>query len=193
LRGWLPRNLARPAARPYFRAIQSKHLWEASVLRNLFLRVTSIAGVIAILGVAVYSFNSFTSTASASATSVTQQPAGKQVIGNPSSTLTPGILIGNTLYLSGQLGTRGRAEGVAGETKAAIESAQNILKAAQMDLTDVVAVTAYLVDVNDFQTFNQAYTAMFSTQPRPTRTTVIVKELVSQAKVELTMTAVKAR
>ena len=164
------------------------------MLRNFFLRVTSVIGIVAVLSAAVWSFNAFSSTASASAASVAQaQAAAKQVIGNPSGTLTPGILIGNTLYLSGQLGTRARADGIAGETKAAIEAAQTILKNAQMELTDVVAVTAYLVDVNDFQAFNQAYTALFTTQPRPTRTTVIVKELVSQAKVELTMTAVKAR
>jgi enamine deaminase RidA (YjgF/YER057c/UK114 family) len=164
------------------------------VIRSIFLRTTSVIGVLAILVVAAGAFNSFASTAAATAAAASQaQPAAKQVFGNPSNTLTPGILVGNTLYLSGQLGSRGRADGIGGETKAAIENAQNILKMAQMELTDVVSVTAFLVDINDFQAFNTAYTAMFTTQPKPTRTTVSVKELVGGAKVELTMVAVKAR
>jgi len=122
------------------------------------------------------------------------QTAGKRVI-NPSgrggSMLSPGIMIGNTLYLSGQLGTAGRDSGVAGETKAAIESARRILQAAEMDLKDVVSVTAFLVDTADYRPFNSAYTSLFTTNPRPTRTTVFVKQLVNNAKVELTMTAVK--
>jgi enamine deaminase RidA (YjgF/YER057c/UK114 family) len=122
------------------------------------------------------------------------QTAGKRVIsggGRGSAMLSPGILIGNTLYLSGQLGTAGRDSGVAGETKAAIESARRILQAAEMDLKDVVSVTAFLVDTADYRPFNAAYTSLFTTDPRPTRTTVFVKQLVNNAKVELTMTAVK--
>ena len=62
-----------------------------------------------------------------------------------------------------------------------------------MDLSDVVAVTVYLADINDFNAMNGAYAGMFTTDPRPTRTTVAVAGLVGGAKLEMTMTAVKTR
>ncbi len=163
--------------------------------RLFFLRSASFVGVLAAMGVAMWSFNSSSSTASAAAASVAQaQPAAKQVFGSASKTLQGAILVGNTLYLSGQLGTSGKADGIGGETKAAILAGEKLLKAAQMELSDVVAVTVYLVDVADFGGMNTAYSELFSAIPRPTRTTVVVKELVvTGAKVEVTMTAVKAR
>jgi enamine deaminase RidA (YjgF/YER057c/UK114 family) len=160
---------------------------------SVIFRAAALLGILAVVGITATTFGTHARTAGAAYAITQPQPETKQVIGNPSGTLTPGILIGNTLYLSGQLGSRGKADGVGGETKAAIEAAQNILKMAKMELSDVVAVTAYLVDISDFSAFNTAYTSMFTTQPRPTRTTVAVKELVGGAKVELTMTAVKTR
>lgn len=162
------------------------------------ITAATFVGGAAILGAAVWSFSVNASSASATAANAAQeQPQAKQVIvpagGRAGGLLTPGIMIGNTLYLSGQLGSQGKADGVAGETKAAINNALNILKAANMGLSDVVSVTAYLVDLADYSAFNGAYTELFTTQPRPTRTTVVVKELVGGAKVELTMTAVKTR
>lgn len=156
-------------------------------------------GIGAALGGALWAFGSSSASAAAAAAATSmsstqdQQMSGKQLVGRGSNLLSPGILVGNTLYLSGQLGTQGRAEGISGETRAAITNAQNILKMAQMDLPDVVSVTAYLVESADYQAFNKVYTEMFSAMPKPTRTTVIVKELVNSAKVELTMTAAKAR
>jgi 2-iminobutanoate/2-iminopropanoate deaminase len=162
------------------------------VIRPL-LRAATVMGAVLFLGAAIFSFGSSTSVASAASAAVAQAPA-KQTFGRASSTLTPAILIGNTLYLSGQLGTSGKADGIAGETKAAILAGQELLKQAQMDLQDVVAVTVYLTDVADFAGMNKAYSELFSATPRPTRTTVVVKELVvAGAKVEVTMTAVKAR
>ena len=106
--------------------------------------------------------------------------------------LTQGIMVGNTLYLSGQLaGRAARDSGIGPETKSAIRAAETILKAAGMDLSNVVSVTAYLADIADFQAFNAAYTELFTTDPRPTRTTMQVAALVGGAKVELTMVAVR--
>lgn len=157
----------------------------------------AITGSMLVLGVAAYSFFAASQSAQATALNTQDQSQAKRVIvpagGRSGGMLSPGIMVGNTLYLSGQLGTSGRADGVGGETKVAIESAQKILKAAEMDLADVVSVTAYLVDPADYQPFNAAYTALFTTEPRPVRTTVFVKELVNSAKVELTFIAVKAR
>jgi 2-iminobutanoate/2-iminopropanoate deaminase len=122
------------------------------------------------------------------------QSAGsiQPINGRAGALLTPGIMVGNTLYLSGQLGSRAsRDSGIGPETKSAIRAAQGILQAAGMDLANVVSVTAYLSNIADFQAFNAAYTEMFTTDPRPTRTTLQVAALVGNAKVELTMVAVR--
>jgi 2-iminobutanoate/2-iminopropanoate deaminase len=123
-------------------------------------------------------------------------PAGTTTAG---TLLAPGIMVGNTLYVSGNTGndpaTRALAPGGVGpETTQAIANSRAVLLAAGMDLSDVVAVTAYLTDAADFQAFNAAYRALFTTDPRPTRTTVVVKQLVGAgAHVEITMTAVKSK
>lgn len=123
-------------------------------------------------------------------------PAGTTSAGN---LLSPGIMAGNTLYVSGNAGTDPATHalapgGVGPETTQAIANSRAVLQAAGMDLSDVVSVTAYLTETADFQAFNAAYRALFTTDPRPTRTTVVVKQLVSAgAHVEITMTAVKSR
>lgn len=124
------------------------------------------------------------------------QTAGKRVIvpagGRGGGFLSPGILVGNTLYMSGQLPAGNlRDSSIAVQTRSVITRTQAILEAAGMTLADVVSIQAYLVDMADYDGFNTAYREFFTTDPRPTRTTVVVKELVQGAKVELTMTAVK--
>lgn len=118
-------------------------------------------------------------------------PAGTT---NMSPALAPGILVGNTLYLTGVTPPRAlRDSSVAQQTEGAINNVKAVLQAAGMDLSDVVAVTVYLADINDFNAMNGAYAKMFTTDPRPTRTTVAVAGLVGGAKLEITMTAVKTK
>jgi 2-iminobutanoate/2-iminopropanoate deaminase len=108
--------------------------------------------------------------------------------------LSPGILVGNTLYMSGQLPAGNlRDSSIGVQTRSVIERTKPILEAAGMTLADVVSIQAYLVDMADYNGFNAVYREFFTAEPAPTRTTVIVKELVQGAKLELTMTAVKAQ
>lgn len=58
-----------------------------------------------------------------------------------------------------------------------------------LGLEDIVSVTVYLTDKNDFQNFNLAYEKHLS-QPYPVRSTVIA-DLVIDAKVEITVIAQK--
>jgi len=133
------------------------------------------------------------------ASSATAQVVEKKLIvpagtTNMSPALAPGILVGNTLYMSGATPPRNVADSsIAVQTKATINAIKARLTAAGMDLPDVVAVTVYLADIKDFNDFNTAYAEMFTTDPRPTRTTVAVAALVGGAKLELTMTAVKTK
>lgn len=74
-----------------------------------------------------------------------------------------------------------------------MSSVRTVLKAADLDLADVVAVTVYLGDISDYARFNEIYREYFKSQPLPTRSTVAVKELARGARIEMTMTAVRSK
>jgi 2-iminobutanoate/2-iminopropanoate deaminase len=104
-----------------------------------------------------------------------------------SPTLSPGIRVGDVLYISGQLGTS-RTDpdsSIEGQTKRALENIGKVLTAAGTTPDNVVKCTVFLVDVKDFQGMNRAYTQFFTKNP-PARSTVVVAALVSpQAKTEI--------
>ena len=123
------------------------------------------------------------------------QPAGYKPTPSP---LTPGILIGDTLYLSGSTGgdpATGQlvSGGFEAEMRQVMSNMQTVLKEAGMTLADVVSVTGYLVDMADFARYNEIYREYFKTMPLPTRSTVAVKELARAARIEMTMTAVRSQ
>jgi 2-aminomuconate deaminase len=62
------------------------------------------------------------------------------------------------------------------QTRAVIENIGDILAAADAGLADVVQVTAYLVNMNDFGGFNEVYGEFFD-EAGPARTTVAVHQL----------------
>jgi 2-iminobutanoate/2-iminopropanoate deaminase len=120
-------------------------------------------------------------------------PKGAPAMGLPFS---PGLLVGDTLYLSGVIGAASSGQPVAGgfesEMRQAFANAQGVLKAAGMDFSDVVSVTVYLADIKDFAKMNEIYREYFKTEPLPTRSTVAVAALVRGARMEITMTAARA-
>jgi 2-iminobutanoate/2-iminopropanoate deaminase len=111
----------------------------------------------------------------------------------PGGNFSQGVLVGDTLYISGQAG-----EDAAGkiprdfdaEVKQSLDNIGAILKAADMSPADVVSVQVYLTDAGKFQRMNSAYTGYFK-DPRPTRTTVVVAALVGPGNIEITVTARK--
>jgi len=114
------------------------------------------------------------------------------------SPLTPAILIGDTLYLSGSTGgdpVTGQlvAGGFEAEMRQIMSNVQTVLREAGMTLADVVSVTGYLADMADFARYNEIYREYFTSTPLPTRSTVAVSGLARGARLELTMTAVRTR
>ena len=112
--------------------------------------------------------------------------------------LSPAILVGNTLYLSGAPG--GDPEtgslvtgGFEAEFHQIMSNYQRVLSAAGMELSDVVQVVVYLADMNDYQRLNQMYREYFTTEPLPVRAALAVKDLARGARIELMMTAVRTR
>lgn len=62
------------------------------------------------------------------------------------------------------------------QTRAVLTNIRDILRTMDADLSDVVEVTSYLVDMNDFVGYNETYAEFFD-YDGPTRTTVAVREL----------------
>src|SRR2546428_5151448 len=118
----------------------------------------------------------------------------KQVIQPPNykptpSPLSPAILVGDTLYMSGATGADPKAGqlvkgGFEPELRQVMSNLQTVLKTADMNLSDVVSVTAFLADMNDFNRFNEIYREYFKTEPLLTRSTVAVKDLARGARID---------
>lgn len=62
------------------------------------------------------------------------------------------------------------------QTRAVIENVREILRTAGADLADIVDVTSFLVDMQDFAGYNEVYGEFFD-YTGPTRTTVAVHQL----------------
>lgn len=62
------------------------------------------------------------------------------------------------------------------QTRAVFTNIRDILRSMDADLSDIVEVTSYLVDMNDFAGYNETYAEFFD-YDGPTRTTVAVREL----------------
>ncbi len=73
---------------------------------------------------------------------------------------------------------------IADETRACLRNLSAVLEAAGTSLIHVVKTTAYLVDMNDFGEFNEAYAEFFAEDP-PARATVGVSALPKGARVEV--------
>src|SRR5580704_10152764 len=62
------------------------------------------------------------------------------------------------------------------QTRAVIENIRDILQSADAQLSDVVEISTYLVNMNDFAGYNDVYGEYFG-QDGPARTTVAVHQL----------------
>ena len=88
---------------------------------------------------------------------------------------------GDLLFVSGT-SSRRPDDSIAGvgdiavQTRAVIENIQELLKVAGAQLADLVQVSTFLVSMDDFAAYNEAYGEFFD-ETGPARTTVAVREL----------------
>lgn len=107
--------------------------------------------------------------------------------------LSPFKQAGNLLFISGQVGQKDGqlvSDNLEEQVKQAVANITAILRQNDLEIKDVVDVTAFLVEQNDYIAFNEVYSKAFA-EPYPTRTTVTVKSLPLGAKVELKAMAAK--
>lgn len=106
-----------------------------------------------------------------------------------------GILVGDTLYCSGQIGIHPDTGslvtgGIDAETERVLENLGAVLRAAGMDYQNVVRCTVYLADMNDYAQVNEVYARYFSEAP-PAREAIQVAGLPRNARVEISCVAVR--
>jgi 2-iminobutanoate/2-iminopropanoate deaminase len=124
------------------------------------------------------------------------QKVGKEAVGTtlvaPGTPYSPGVLVGNTLYVSGLQGTDSKTHQLptefGQELKNCLDNVGTVLKDAAMDYSNVVSVQIFLQDMNDFKEVNSAYIEYFK-PPFPARTTVQVAKLSLGARIEIAVVA----
>jgi len=103
------------------------------------------------------------------------------------------VVCDGMLYASGQIGLlpeQGRmaADDVAGQTRQVLRNLTAVLAAAGCQPSDIVKVTIFLTDMNDFACVNALYAEWLGAH-RPARATVAVAALPLGAKVEMDLIA----
>jgi 2-iminobutanoate/2-iminopropanoate deaminase len=125
----------------------------------------------------------------ASAQETRQYVNGRPATQTNAPPFSGGVLVGNTLYLSGVLG--GSATTTAEEgARAALDSIKRTLEAAGMTMDDLVQVQIFAADLADYGAFNTAYRTYFA-QEFPARAFLGAGSLLNNAQFEVIGIAVK--
>lgn len=100
-----------------------------------------------------------------------------------------GNLSGRWIITSGQIGLDPKTGamvggGVAAETERVLANLRAVLESGGASFADVVKTTVYLADMDEFAPMNEVYARAFP-DPKPARSTVAVKRLPKDARVEI--------
>ncbi len=106
------------------------------------------------------------------------------------------VLVGNMLYTSGQIAINPLTnelilENIETETKQVMENLKAVLEAAEMTFENVIKVSIFISDMNNFSKINTFYGAYFNEATAPARETVQVAGLPKNVNVEISAIAVR--
>lgn len=107
------------------------------------------------------------------------------------------VLIGNTLYTSGQVALHPVTmelvmDDIETETGQVMENMKAVLEAADMTFDNVVKTTIFIMNMGDFARINSVYATYFDEATAPARETVQVAGLPKGVNIEISMIAVKS-
>lgn len=107
----------------------------------------------------------------------------------PSGPYSQAVIHGGILYISGQVAVdpvtnKLISGGVEQETIRSLENIKAIIAEAGGKLENILKITCFLADINDYAAFNNAYKNYFIKEP-PARTTVQAAKLPSGVKIEM--------
>ena len=118
-------------------------------------------------------------------------PAGSPAAIGPYS---PGLKVGNLLFLSGSIPldpSTGQvvSEDIKAQTVRVLENIKALLAAAGADFSHVARTTVFMVDLGEFAAMNEIY-ANYFVKPYPARSTVQVARLPKEVRVEIDVIAI---
>jgi 2-iminobutanoate/2-iminopropanoate deaminase len=104
------------------------------------------------------------------------------------------IIAGNLIFTAGQIpidpATNQVVQGdIKEQTRRVLENLRAILESVGATFDDVVKVTIYMKDLNEFSAMNEVYSEYFKNSP-PARTTVEVSRLPRDVKIEIDLIAI---
>tara|TARA_B100001758_G_C18241997_1_gene521064 strand:- start:365 stop:742 length:378 start_codon:yes stop_codon:yes gene_type:complete len=101
----------------------------------------------------------------------------------------------DTLFISGQIAIDPATnliinKNIADETHMIMKNIKHILKAANMDLSNIVKTSIFMKDINNYEKINNVYSQYF-TKEFPAREALEVSKLPKNANVEISAIAIK--
>ena len=103
------------------------------------------------------------------------------------------VLVGNMLYLSGQIGIDSSIKlvsgGITAETQKVMENIKGLLERCGSSLDHVIKVTVMLADISEWGAMNEVYVKFF-TKNKPARSSLGANGLAMGARVEIECIAV---
>lgn len=104
------------------------------------------------------------------------------------------VIAGNLIFTAGQIPIDPKTNQVVQgdikeQTRRVLENLRAILEAVGSTFDDVVKVTIYMKDLNEFSAMNEVYSEYFKNSP-PARTTVEVSRLPRDVKIEIDLIAI---
>ena len=125
----------------------------------------------------------------------------KKIINTPNAPAPIGpynqaVLVGNTLYTSGQIALHPKTmqlvmDTIEEETKQVMENMKAVLAAADMTFENVIKTSIFISDMHNFAKINTVYATYFNEDTAPARETLEVANLPKFVNVEISMIAVK--
>lgn len=114
---------------------------------------------------------------------------------SPIGPYSQAVLVGNTLYTSGQIAINPInnelvTSTIKAETKMVMENLKAVLEAADMNFSHVIKCSIFISNMNDFVQINEVYGSYFTTD-FPARETVQVACLPKNVNVEISAIAIK--
>lgn len=113
---------------------------------------------------------------------------GKPELRGQTLPFSDAVRVGDTLYLSGQIGIGpdGKlADGIEAQTKQAMDNVGAILKRSRLGYGDIFHCTAFLANMKDWPQFNKVYVAYFPAGNMPARSAVGASGLALGALLEI--------
>lgn len=105
------------------------------------------------------------------------------------------ILSNNTLYCSGQIAINPETgelviDNITKETNQVIQNIIEILKSAEMSITNIIKCSIFIKDMRNYEEINKVYASYFTSSP-PARELVQVSMLPKNVNIEISVIAVK--